>query len=188
MTPRFSGITCFHRLNFGFTSPLTIISPLITIATSHRFSNKTDSNPYCYSHSIHHRHLHRHHMSASVSSFSATPVADAIEEKLRTQLQPSYLQIINESSNHNVPPGSESHFKVIVVTDQFIGLSLLHRHRLIHNILTAELQSLVHALSIVAKTREQWNDNQQITDSPACRGGKKHEQHLNLDKQQQQQQ
>ena len=39
-----------------------------------------------------------------------------IEKKLRDNLSPSFLEVINESNMHNVPSGSESHFKVIVVS------------------------------------------------------------------------
>ncbi len=31
-----------------------------------------------------------------------------------------HLEVENESPNHNVEPGSESHFKVVVVSDEFI--------------------------------------------------------------------
>lgn len=40
-------------------------------------------------------------------------------------LQPSYLEVINESYMHNVPKGSETHFKVIVVADTFQDMSLI---------------------------------------------------------------
>lgn len=44
-----------------------------------------------------------------------------IEEKLRAELEPSHLEVINESGMHNAPAGAESHFKVIVVSDKFEG-------------------------------------------------------------------
>lgn len=40
-------------------------------------------------------------------------------------LNPSYIEIINESYMHNVPKGSETHFKVIVVSDKFTDKPLL---------------------------------------------------------------
>ena len=39
----------------------------------------------------------------------------AIETKL-SALGPQFLRVENESHRHNVPPGSESHFKVTVVS------------------------------------------------------------------------
>lgn len=40
------------------------------------------------------------------------PVEAAITAKLSAAFDPSHLHVLNESGNHNVPPGSESHFKV----------------------------------------------------------------------------
>ena len=48
-----------------------------------------------------------------------------IEGKLSTHLDLEHLQVINESAKHNVPPGSESHFKVVMVASSFDGRRLL---------------------------------------------------------------
>ncbi|ENN70740.1 hypothetical protein YQE_12530, partial [Dendroctonus ponderosae] len=98
------------------------------------------------------------------------PVEAAITSKLQSSLAPSYLKIINESYMHNVSKGAETHFKVIVVTEKFNNLSLIKRHRKINDLLKDELQGGVHALSIVAKTPDQWT-NDEIEPSPSCRGG-----------------
>lgn len=45
----------------------------------------------------------------------AGPIAIAITESIKDSLQPIHLEVINESYMHNVPKGSESHFKVLVV-------------------------------------------------------------------------
>lgn len=47
------------------------------------------------------------------------PIELSIKKKLIDFLNPSYIEIINESYMHNVPKGSETHFKVIVVSDLF---------------------------------------------------------------------
>ncbi|KAJ6950951.1 sufE-like protein 1 [Populus alba x Populus x berolinensis] len=49
----------------------------------------------------------------------------------------------------------ETHFNVKVVSKEFEGKSLVKRHRLIYNLLQEELQSGLHALSIVAKTLDE---------------------------------
>lgn len=70
------------------------------------------------------------------------------------------------------PKDSETHFKVVVVTDQFTEVkSLIQRHRLINEALAEELQGPVHALSIVAKSPAQWQTNNTVSPSPTCRGG-----------------
>jgi stress-induced morphogen len=49
----------------------------------------------------------------------------------------------------------ETHFNVKVVYKEFDVESLVKRHRLIYNLLQDELQSGLHALSIVAKTLDE---------------------------------
>lgn len=51
-----------------------------------------------------------------------------IENKLQP-LQPQFLEVINESNKHNVPAGAQSHFKVIIVSNQFSGKRLVVRHQ-----------------------------------------------------------
>ncbi|XP_045129028.1 bolA-like protein 1 isoform X2 [Portunus trituberculatus] len=100
------------------------------------------------------------------------PVESLIKNKLNEALHPSHMEIVNESFMHNVPPGSETHFKILVVSEAFDGLPLIKRHRLVNTTLDEELKTGVHALSIVAKTPAQWSENpQQMESSPACRGG-----------------
>ena len=72
---------------------------------------------------------------------------------------------------HNVPRGSETHFKVVIVSEQFRDTKLIARHRMVNESLSEELQTGVHALSILAKTPEQWTQGQTVEKSPACRGG-----------------
>jgi len=107
-------------------------------------------------------------MSANI----VNPVESLIREKLTADLSPRHLDIINESYMHNVPRGSETHFKVIVVSDKFESLSLLQRHRIVNQTLQNELKNGVHALSIVAKTPIQWEESTKAVEkSPACKGG-----------------
>ena len=101
------------------------------------------------------------------------PVAASIRCKLAAAFAPTaHLDVINESSKHNVPPDSETHFKVVVVSACFAGVALLERHRRVNDALVQELRSGVHALSIVAKTPEQWaKTSGQVAESPPCLGG-----------------
>ena len=48
-----------------------------------------------------------------------------IESKITTSISPKHLEVINESHMHNVPRGSETHFKLVIVTDVFEGLSMV---------------------------------------------------------------
>ena len=103
------------------------------------------------------------------------PISAQIKQKLIEKFKPNYLDIINESFMHSVPKDSETHFKVIVISDNFKGFSLIEKHKSVQECLDWELKNGVHALSIVAKTTEQWNKNQNISKSPACLGGSKHD-------------
>jgi len=100
------------------------------------------------------------------------PVQSSIESKLQAAFAPTFLEVVNESSGHNVPKGSESHFKVVVVSDEFRSKSPIERHRSVNSILEDELIT-VHALSIVAKTPEQWARKSAVDPSPKCMGGSK---------------
>ena len=79
-------------------------------------------------------------------------VEATIREKLVQALQPTRLDIVNESHLHaghrNSPGTGESHFRVLVVSAIFAGKSRLARHRLVNEALAAELKTKVHALAI----------------------------------------
>ncbi|XP_053225394.1 bolA-like protein 1 isoform X2 [Podarcis raffonei] len=109
------------------------------------------------------------------SPMENTPVEASIRAKLKQALEPVHLEIINDSHMHAVPRGSETHFRVVVASRRFEGLSLIHRHRLVNDILQEELAGPVHALSIQAKTPQQWEKNPKIIQSPECLGGSKHD-------------
>uniref|UniRef100_A0A8C8B995 BolA family member 1 n=1 Tax=Otus sunia TaxID=257818 RepID=A0A8C8B995_9STRI len=87
------------------------------------------------------------------------PLARTIRAKLAAALQPTHLQLLDESPRHGGPPGAESHFSVVVVSGRFAGLPPLQRHRLVHAALRAELAGPLHALAIVAKTPQQWESD-----------------------------
>ena len=89
-------------------------------------------------------------------------------------LNPLHLDVENESRMHNVPAGSETHFKVLVVSAGFDGLSLIDRHRRVQDLLRDELRSGLHALTIRALTPAQWEaEGAAGFRSPPCLGGSK---------------
>jgi len=100
--------------------------------------------------------------------------AHRIEETLQTALAPSYLGVADESSGHSVPAGSESHFKVVVVSEAFADQALIQRHRAVNELLAREFDAGLHALAIHAWTPEEWRARGETTPtSPPCRGGSK---------------
>ena len=98
-----------------------------------------------------------------------------IETRLNDSFGIEYLEVANESHMHNVAPGSESHFKVTIVSDEFDGLTLIKRHRLVNTALQLELAK-IHALALHTMTPEEWIVRAgQVEDSPRCRGGGKNQ-------------
>ena len=94
-------------------------------------------------------------------------IENQIIEIINDKLSPSVLNIINESFMHNVPTGSESHFKLIVVSDLFKDLTNVKRHQLIYRTLN-EIMDEIHALSIHAFDEKEYNANPVVIDSPNC--------------------
>ncbi len=101
-------------------------------------------------------------------------VQTQIEEKLMAGLAPNHLEVLNESYKHAVPPGSESHFKVVIVADAFEGKRLVGRHQSVNALLAEELAGPVHALSMETLTAGEWRDRGGRTmQTPDCLGGGK---------------
>jgi BolA protein len=94
-----------------------------------------------------------------------------ISKKLTQAFSPEHLEVINESHMHNVPEGSESHFKVVLVSDSFKGKILLARHRLVNATLQEELNGKIHALALHTMTMEEWFAKGNAPESPPCMGG-----------------
>lgn len=91
---------------------------------------------------------------------------------VNTELNPLFLEVLDESSNHHVPAGAETHFKLIIVSNKFKDLKIIARHRLINHLLTDEFDKGLHALSLHLYTPDEWQETgAKTTDSPACRDG-----------------
>ena len=94
-----------------------------------------------------------------------------IERKLASEFDTDFLQVENESHRHNVAPGSESHFKVTIVSDSFRDQMLIARHRSVNKVLEQEMQQ-IHALALHTLTPEEWQARGgQVSASPKCLGG-----------------
>ncbi|MCB1198075.1 MAG: BolA family transcriptional regulator [Deltaproteobacteria bacterium] len=57
--------------------------------------------------------------------------------------------------------GTSDHFQVIIVTDDFEGMSPLERHRKIYDVLGKDVGGAIHALSLKTYTEEQWKKIQE---------------------------
>ncbi len=99
-----------------------------------------------------------------------------IHDALSMELKPVSLTIENESNRHHVPAGSETHFKVIAVSNQFEHLNRVARHRLVNHLLQDEFSTGLHALSLHLYTPSEWQEKtKDVPNSPACRDGRRHD-------------
>ena len=99
-------------------------------------------------------------------------VCEEIELKIKEALNPSFLEVINESHMHNVEPGSESHIRIVAVASIFDGINLVKRHKLVYKHLSDALDGPVHAVSLHTFSPTEWlKTNGETTPSPDCLGG-----------------
>lgn len=101
---------------------------------------------------------------------------NAIEKIVCDAFSPLHLELVNESYMHSVPAGSESHFKLVLVSEQFSGLRSVARHQKVYAVL-GELMQQIHALALHTYTPEEWQEQGVAPESPKCLGGSKHDHH-----------
>lgn len=104
---------------------------------------------------------------------SSGPTEARILKKLEEALRPQELLVENESHMHNVPKGSETHFRVTVVSSAFQGKNMVQQHAMVYAALKEELKNPVHALAIQTSTPDKWGSKK--AQSPPCLGGMKRE-------------
>ena len=81
-------------------------------------------------------------------------------QRIQLQLQalnPVHLTLENESDHHAGPPGRESHFKLLLVSSAFEGLSRLDRQRKVNELLKSEFSAGLHALTQRLLTPTEWD-------------------------------
>lgn len=101
-------------------------------------------------------------------------VKTKIEERLAQRFAINELQVVNESHMHSVPPNSETHFKVVLVTEGFVGKSKVARHQSVYSELSDLMQQGIHALALHTFTPQEWQEKNEISPkSPNCMGGSK---------------
>ncbi len=82
---------------------------------------------------------------------------DQMRERLGI-LEPQSVDIIDDSALHAGHAGARSgggHFRLSIVSAQFVGKATMARHRLVYDALGSLMRHEIHALSITAKTPEE---------------------------------
>ena len=103
-----------------------------------------------------------------------TPRHQRIEKILTAALNPVHLEIENESHSHS-GNRTESHFKILVVSEAFEGLGRLDRQRQVNALMSEELATGLHALTqrLLSPTEWEMQKSSLNFESPACGGGSK---------------
>lgn len=95
-------------------------------------------------------------------------IAETIKARL-AELSPQHLELVNESHMH-AGPATDSHFKLILVSEAFAGLRAVARHQKVYSLLAEELAGPVHALALHLYTPDEWK-TASVPASPNCQGG-----------------
>jgi len=96
-------------------------------------------------------------------------LADSLKHILTDAFAPQVLIIENESAKHNVPIGSESHFKLIIVSNRFLNLTKIARQRLVFSYVSMK-DTNIHALSLFLYTQDEWDKkfSKAVLSTPPC--------------------
>lgn len=84
--------------------------------------------------------------------------AERIEQALRESIVPlDRLEVRNESHQHagHAGAGTNTHWRVVVVSARMAGLSRVARHRLVYDALHHVIADGIHALAIEARTPDE---------------------------------
>ena len=81
------------------------------------------------------------------------PSAQAIAQRLQEKLQPTHLEVLDESAAHAGHAGSSgaiagTHFRVRIASALFAGQTRVARHRLVYDALQEFIEQGVHAIAI----------------------------------------
>lgn len=86
---------------------------------------------------------------------STGPVAAEMLRRLRDALEPTHVELVDDSEKHRghggYNPDGESHFSLAIESAAFAGKSRVERQRMVHAALGDLLRERVHALSIRAR-------------------------------------
>ncbi len=83
---------------------------------------------------------------------------DMIRQRLMSALQPESLDIEDDSARHagHASAGGGGHFNVVIVSDRFVGLGLIKRHRMVYDAVADMMNSEIHALSMKTYTPDEF--------------------------------
>lgn len=84
-----------------------------------------------------------------------------IQERLQQQIKAQVLKVEDDSAKHKrhkQSQGKGGHYKLLIVSGEFEGMSLVQRHRKIYDVLQMHGSTQIHALAISAWTEKEWKE------------------------------
>lgn len=85
-------------------------------------------------------------------------VQAVIEDKLMSAFNLLHQEVTNESQVHNFEPNEQNYFKVVLVSNDFSGLRVSARHRLVRAVLSDELAEQIFGLALHTYTENEWDE------------------------------
>jgi len=99
-------------------------------------------------------------------------IGSELESRLADEFDLQHLEVVNESHQHNVPENSQTHFKLVLVSSEFAGMTRIKRHRRINALIPDLLAGEVHALALHPYSPAEWVERfGSAPMSPPCLGG-----------------
>ena len=77
--------------------------------------------------------------------------ANLIKEMIRVAISDANIEVYDTT-------GTADHFKVIIISDIFDGMSLIDRHKLIYKSLDEYITKEIHALQLITQTKEEYSN------------------------------
>ena len=102
-------------------------------------------------------------------------VRDIIKQKLQSAFHIHCLEVVDESASHQTGGRSDTHFRILIVSKDFEGLSKVQRHRKVYQVLGEVMKNSIHALSQQTFTLKEWESVSSVSvTSPPCHKGSGH--------------
>lgn len=96
-------------------------------------------------------------------------LSNQLREALVSKFASANIQVINDSHMHS--RGTETHYRVVVVSDEFEGKSTLQRQRVVNEALEKFYKDGLHSVAVHAFTNSEYGGD--VPKSPPCAGSKK---------------
>jgi BolA protein len=99
-------------------------------------------------------------------------IQQQIHNKITKAFDPVHFELINESYKHQVPEGAQTHFKAVVVSAVFKGMTRVERHKQVYRLLVEELDGIIKAFSVSTYDPSEWECRSgSAPNTPPCIGG-----------------